>query len=85
MNTLKSYLLFNKLIAPTLLRILFWPALFACIFYSSWLIVDGNAIGWVPLIVGSLFVRIMFEGMILFFTINEKLGDIRKAINQESE
>lgn len=80
MSTLKSYLLFDKMIAPTLLRILFWPALAACIFYSSWLIVDGNPIGWIPLIVGSMFVRVVFEGMILFFSVNEKLGRIDQAL-----
>ena len=84
MKSLKSYLTFDKLIAPTLLRILFWPALAACIFYSSWLIVDGNAIGWVPLVIGSLFVRIVFEGMILFFTINEKMGSIQKTLNKDT-
>ena len=76
MKNLKLYLVFAKLIAPTLLRILFWPALVACIYYSSWLIIDGNAIGWIPLTVGSLFIRILFEWMVLFFTMNEKLGKL---------
>ena len=76
MKNLKLYLVFAKLIAPILLRILFWPALVACIYYSSWLIIDGNAIGWIPLTVGSLFIRILFEWMVLFFTMNEKLGKL---------
>ena len=83
MKTLKSYLLFHKLIAPTLLRILFWPALGACIYYSSLLIIEGNTIGWVPLTVGSLVVRIMFEGMLLFFPINEKLGSIDRNLERK--
>ncbi|GJM30043.1 MAG: hypothetical protein DHS20C17_26780 [Cyclobacteriaceae bacterium] len=81
-NTLKSYLRFDKLIAPTLLRVLFWPALAACIYYSSWLIVAGNPIGWIPLTIGSLFVRILFEGMILFFSINEKLQNINQSLSR---
>jgi len=81
MKTLKTYLLFNKLISPTLLRILFWPALIACIYYSSLLIAGGNQIGWIPLTVGSLFVRIIFEWMILFFSINEKLKNIDDKFN----
>jgi len=76
MKLLKPYLLFDKMIAPLLLRILFWPALAACIYYSCWLIVEGNAIGWIPLTVGSLFVRIVFEWMLLFFTIQEKIDSI---------
>jgi len=73
------------MIAPTLLRILFWPALAACIYYSSWLIVEGNPIGWVPLIVGSMFVRVVFEGMILFFTVNEKLESINRNLQNKTE
>ena len=84
MRTLTSYLRFDRLIAPTLLRVLFWPALVACIYYSSWLIFEGNPIGWVPLIIGSLFVRIFFEGMILFFTINEKMERINQSIQDKA-
>ena len=69
-----DYLLFRKMIAPILLKILFWPALAASIYYSTWLIRDGLTIGWVPLIVGSLFVRVAFEVMLLLFSINERLG-----------
>ena len=75
MKTLLSYLRFDKLIAPAVLRVLFWPALAACIYYSSWLIIEGNIIGWVPLIVGSL-----FEGMLLFFTMNEKMERINQSL-----
>ena len=88
MKTFTDFLLFRKMIAPVLLRILFWPALAACIFYSAWLIVDGNPIGWVPLIVGSLFVRILFERMMLSFSIHERLEEavteLRK-LNRDNE
>ena len=36
-----DYLLFRKMIAPVLLKILFWPALMASIYYSIRLINDG--------------------------------------------
>ena len=73
-----DYLFFRKMISPILLKILFWPALAASIYYSIWLIRGGLTIGWVPLIVGSLFVRVMFEVMLLFFSINENLNAIAK-------
>ena len=76
MKSLKDFLRFERLVAPTVLRILFWPAAAASIYYSVLLIVTGNPIGWIPLIVGTLFVRVVFEGMILFFSINEKLSKI---------
>lgn len=81
---LKRYLLdlaaFRRMIAPVLLQIMFWPAAFASIYYSAWLIRQGNSIGWVPLIVGTLFVRVIFEALILFFRMFEKLSDIHAAI-----
>lgn len=78
-----DYLLFRKMIAPTILKVLFWPALFACIYYSAWLIAAGNPIGWVPLIVGSLFVRVIFEGLLLFFSINEKLSALNQTLQDK--
>ena len=81
---LKRYVLdlvaFRKMIAPVLLQIMFWPAAFASVYYSIWLIRQGNSIGWVPLIVGTLFVRVVFEVLILFFRVFEKLSDIHAAI-----
>ena len=41
-----DYLLFRKMIAPILLKILFWPALAATVYYSTWLIREGMRIGW---------------------------------------
>ena len=85
---MKNYLLdlvaFRRMISPTLLQIMFWPAAFASIYYSAWLIVEGNLIGWIPLIVGTLFVRVVFEVMILFFRVFEKLSDIETAIDARS-
>ncbi|MDH4068842.1 MAG: hypothetical protein OEV30_00305 [Ignavibacteria bacterium] len=77
---LKQYLTFRKMLSPTLLRVMFWPASAACIYFSIALIRDGYAIGWVPLIIGTIFVRVLFEGMILFFSIHEHLSDFHTAL-----
>jgi len=45
-----------------------------------WLIVEGNWIGIVPLFVGSLFVRVIFEIFLLLFTMNENLFEIRRSL-----
>lgn len=74
---------FEKMVSPWLLQLLFWPAAAASIFYSSWLILNGNAIGWVPLIVGTLFVRIVFESLILRFRTYEKLQRIERLLQRE--
>ena len=77
---LLDFITFRRMISPILLQVMFWPAAGASIYYSAWLIREGNAIGWIPLIVGTLFVRVVFEGMILFFRIFEKLSDIETAL-----
>lgn len=82
---MKSFLTFERLIAPFLLKVLFWPALAACIFYSGWLIVAGNPIGWVPLIIGSLFVRVIFEAMIAFFAVHENLMSLNGKTSDNHE
>jgi len=80
MSKLTHYLTFRKLISPLILKILFWPALGATIYFSIRLIMEGYAIGWVPLTVGSLFTRVIFEMLLLFFTMNEKLYEINESI-----
>lgn len=77
---MKDFITFRKMIAPILLKILFWPALVANIFFSVWLIVEGNWIGIVPLFVGSLFIRVIFEIFLLLFTMNENLFEIRRSL-----
>lgn len=77
---LREFATFRRMIAPLLLQILFWPAAIASIYYSAWLILQGNRIGWVPLIVGTLFVRVVFEILILFFRMHERLVDIHQAL-----
>ena len=72
------------MIAPVILKILFWPALLASIYYSIRLIIDGYTVGWIPLIVGSLFVRIVFEGMLLFFSVNDMLFEISRTLENKS-
>ncbi|MEZ4712250.1 MAG: hypothetical protein R3A44_33990 [Caldilineaceae bacterium] len=77
---MKEYLFFRKMLSPILLQILFWPAIGASIYYSAWLIWHGNRIGWAPLIVGTLFVRVLFEMLILRFMTYEKLRQIEQQM-----
>ncbi len=75
-----DFLLFKKMVAPILLQFLFWPAIIASIYYSVQLIIAGKTIGWVALIVGTLFVRVVFEIWLLLFRIYEKLDAILHAL-----
>ncbi len=79
---MRDYILFRKMVAPVLLQVLFWPAAFACIYFSIRLILDGQQVGWVPLIVGTLFVRVVFEIWLLLFRIYDKLSAIHTALQR---
>jgi len=74
---------FEKMVSPWLLQLLFWPAAAASIFFSAKLILDGYVIGWVPLVVGTLFVRVLFESLILRFRTYEKLQQIEKLLQRQ--
>jgi hypothetical protein len=75
-----DFLLFRKMIAPILLQILFWPAVAASLYYSWQLVRGGYMVGWIPLIVGTVFVRVVFELGLLLFRIYERLGAIQRAL-----
>ena len=80
-----DFVLFHRNIAPMLLQILFWPAVAASIYYGIWLISEGHTIGWVPLIVGTLFVRVIFEVMIMSFRKYETLLAILSVLEKTKE
>ena len=40
----------------------------------------GNPVEWIPSVMGTLFVRVLFEVLILCFRIFEKLSDIHGAL-----
>ena len=75
-----DFLLFRKMLAPVLLQFLFWPAAAASMYYSSQLVLNGNPMGWIPLIVGTVFVRVIFELWLLLFRIYERLGAIQRSL-----
>ena len=76
---LKRYANFEILITPIMLKVLYWPATLASIYYSVRLILDGYMIGYLPLIVGTFFVRILFELLLSIF----RSADVRLPISRE--
>lgn len=81
----RDFVDFRILISPTLLRILYWPATLATIYYSGLLIWHGFPIGWVPLIMGTLLVRVFFEIMITGFHIARNLRVLADAEEEEDK
>jgi hypothetical protein len=93
-------LLFRRLIAPTIIQILFWIGV-AWVLLSSFVTVIGGLIvlanvdalrglitiflGIVYIPVGILIVRLWCEMMILFFRMNETLTDIKETLDRNQK
>jgi hypothetical protein len=81
----RDFVDFKILISPTLLRILYWPATLATIYYSGLLIWNGFPIGWVALIMGVLFVRVFFEVITTGFHMARHLRILADAEEEEED
>lgn len=96
---LKSFLSFERMITPVIIKVLFWITLLASIiggvivFFGG--IISGISNGEIGTILGGLFggplvivlgiliSRIYFELLILVFRINETLTDIKKIMKEK--
>jgi hypothetical protein len=80
MTYLLEVLTFRRMIAPTLLQVLFWAAVGGCL-YGSYVLVRLDSWAWpAPLILGTLVVRVIFEMGILAFRIYERLGEVLERL-----
>ena len=80
MNTIWDILTFRRMIAPTILQLLFWAAI-GGVLYGSWVLWQlGNPVWPIPLVFGTLAVRLAFELAILRFRSYDRLGEIRDAL-----
>ncbi len=92
----KSFISFERMVTPVIIKVLFWIGMILSIiggvivFFSAVItgISDGDVLlilggligGPLSAIVGILLVRIYCELLILFFRINETLTDIKKLL-----
>ena len=86
---LKEFLLFNFLITPWLIRIIYWILQLLIIFLSikiifgevlilDFYLISGFLEGILFLIFGSLFLRLSTESLIIFFKISENIQELKK-------
>jgi hypothetical protein len=80
MNTIWDILTFKRMIAPTILQLLFWGAVCG-VLYGTWVLWQMDNRAWpLPLIFGTLSVRLLFELAILQFRSYDRLGEIRDVL-----
>jgi len=91
MNDFSDLLAFRKMITPTIIQIIFWIGIIACVIGGIAGIVVGAVrntatgvlYGLVALIVGPLAVRIYCESLILVFRINDTLTEISNKMDRQ--
>jgi len=82
MTVIWELLTFRRMLAPVILQILFWAAI-GGVFYGTYVLFTlDNWIWPLPLIVGTLAVRVIFETAILAFRAYDRLGEVRDELRQ---
>lgn len=90
---MKDFWNFKKMITPIIIQVLFWLGVLGCIIGGIVQIVSGieypdpgmifEGIAW--LILGPIVVRIYCELLIILFSINDTLTDIKKQLNRPQD
>ena len=88
---MNEFLNFDKMITPTIIKIIFWIGVVVCVIGGLVTIIQGASspfgggvavlMGLVIMLLGPLFVRIYCEILIIFFKMNDNLNEIKKILN----
>ena len=91
---MQEFLQFKKMITPTIIQILFWIGVVFCIIIGLISIVGGATSshggglmvigGLMWIVLGPFVVRIYCELLIVIFSINSNLSDIRKSLESRN-
>ena len=82
MTVIWELLAFRRMVAPIILQILFWAGIGGVLYGTYVLFALGNGLWPLPLVFGTLAVRVIFETAILAFRAYDRLGEIRDALSQ---
>lgn len=84
-----EFISFDKMLTPTLIKILFWIGVAISVLLGLSLMFEGDfavILGLLVIIVGPLITRIYCELLIVFFKIHESLTNLNKKVeNLKSE
>jgi hypothetical protein len=90
MQGLVEFLTFRRMITPVIIQVLFWVSLVLVIVFGFVMIfvgfaqgeaVSGLLSGLGSIILGPIIVRVYAEILILFFSINDTLNDIKELLS----
>ena len=90
---MEDFFTFKKMITPVIIQILFWIGVGLCVILGLISIVSGASsafgggpavlTGLVMLLVGPFIVRIYCELLIVIFSINDNLKEVKDIISKE--
>ena len=81
---MKDYLLFRAFIMPYALQLLFWSGIGGVLYGSWWLYSLGNWAWVMSLLFGTLFTRLIFEGLMLRYQSYLRLTEICENLRANS-
>jgi len=85
---MEDFLAFRKMLTPVFIKIVFWLGIVVTILSGLVMLVKGGPfaiIGLIYIFAGPIVVRIWCELIIVIFTINDTLTDIRKHLVEKSD
>lgn len=85
MSALVDIFRFRKMIAPTILEILFWCGVAGTLYGAHWLFTHDNWAWWIALVFGLLVTRLIFEFVLLAFRSYDRLVEIRDAVSERGK
>ena len=81
-----DFLRFRKMITPVVIQILFWIGVAASVIFGFYTMFSGSFLSGLGMVVlGPVGVRIWCELLIVIFSINDSLTDIRRAKLDQSK
>ena len=82
---MKDFLNFKKMVTPVVIQFLFWIGVIACVIAGLIGLRQSALQGILTLLVGPLIVRIYCELLIVIFSINDTLTEMKNLLKRGSE
>lgn len=92
---MNQFLNFDKMITPTIIKIVFWIGIGFSVLAGLGMIISGISsyygggiqvvMGLLTIVIGPFFVRIYCELLIIFFKMHESLQSIKSTLEKQSE
>ena len=83
MSVLVDILRYRKMIAPTILEVLFWCGFAGTLYGAYWLFNHNHWAWWVALVFGLLVTRLIFEFAMLAFRSYDRLVEVRDTLRRD--